>query len=701
MKYLLLGFILFLAVPTWSQELPVLERALDQAIESSLSQGNGVGATILVGRGSEILIHKAYGIRHADTKDELRLNHRFDAASLTKPLATATAILMLVDEGKIDLQAPIGRYLDLNWDDEPTVAQLLTHHSGLPPVPPNDGFPGNLLEVLPSKEPGSGFVYSDTGYLVLQKLVEEVSGLPLDQFYAKRIAAPLKLSSGFNPQDKDCVPTYGVDPGVVHDPRARLQNGVAGHAGLFLTARDVHDQLRQMDKLLKPESLDSFFTAQSGGRSFGLDVETKFSSARGHRFSPLTSAGHTGFTGTSFWWDRPTGVHVVLLTSRLHPDNKGGAVELRREVATIVAEHFLGKQVRTGLDVLAPNLSKELKDSKVGVVCNHTTRDRFGRHILSIMVGNGRKPQRIFTPEHGLFGVKDEKIDHGVHEELKVPIYSLYGETRRPKPEWFEGLDLLLFDLQDVGVRFYTYISTLKYCLEVAKKTGVTVVVLDRPNPLGGEVVDGHLAQEFSFIGCDAIPTVHVLTMGEMAQFLNRDIQADLKVITMEGWSRSMTWDQTGLPFLSPSPNLAELEAVRLYPIIGQIEWCELSVGRGTRSPFRVFGAPYIQDPQSLAEELNGVFKGVLHFEPRFFIPESSKFAGELCGGVEVLSLNPLQRPAQLGSRLAKVLSDRFPGRFKIQGMTKHVGRKDVIEVVDSIPDNTVWRDFRNKYLLY
>ena len=278
---------------------------------------------------------------------------------------------------------------------------------------------------------------------------------------------------------------------------------------------------------------------------------------------------------------------------------------------------------------------------------------------------------------------------------------SLYGETRAPKEEWFRDLDVVVFDLQDVGVRYYTYISTLKACLEVAKKTSTEILVLDRPNPLGGTLVDGHRAEVLSFIACDTLPLVHGMTMGEVGQFLNREIGAKLGVETMVGWDRSMGWRDTGLALLSPSPNLAELEAIQLYPVLGQVEWCQMSVGRGTSAPFRLIGAPYIKDPSALAHYLQSEMDPVFDFQPRYFVPASSKFEGELCGGVEVSLKGSLDRPAQDGLRLARLLERRYPGLFQLQSMAQHLGRDRVDEELWTPPNNALWRNLRKPYLLY
>lgn len=674
---------------------------VDRVIEKAISEGETPGAVLLVSRRGEVVYHRAYGEKR--TGEKLDLDALFDAASLTKPLATALSVLILAQEAKVDLDAPITDYLSLKINQEPTVRQLLTHHGGLPPGVPVEGFPENLDSVDFQTEPGLEFIYSDVGFLWLGKVVEKQSGMTLDEFFKRRIAEPLKLSaSGFKPDSPSAVPTYGVDPGTVHDPRARKLGGVAGHAGLFVTALDVHRLLKGLPTLLNDQSLDLFLEPQEGGRTLGLDAETRYSAPRGDRFSPRTSAGHTGFTGTSFWYDRPGDVQVVLLTSRLSPDNQGNVVPLRREVSTLVAAELLGAQVKTGLDRLIESDFEPLKGKKVGWVLNHTSRDRFGRHILQRLPD---KPlfdlKALFTPEHGLEGVRDEKIEHGFHSELGVPVYSLYGETRRPKREWFEELDVLVLDLQDVGVRYYTYISTLRYCLELAKETGTAVLVLDRPNPLGGVVIDGHRATRFDFISCDSLPLVHGMTMGEVGRFLNREIGADLQVERMEGWRREMRWEETGLPFLSPSPNLAELEAVDLYPVLGQLEWLELSVGRGTRSPFRVIGAPYIRDPLALAQEFQREIDAPLIFRPRVFIPESSKYEGEVCGGVEVEAVGPLETPARTGLAMARVLANRYPGHFRWSDMARHLGTDDVPALLQREISPQEWRNIRKPYLLY
>lgn len=688
--------------PALSDEV-ALWTSLDAEVEGAIAQGQASGATLLVGQGDRILYFQTYGVADVESAQPLTKDHLFDAASLTKPLVTALAIHMLAQDGRLELDDPVTDYLPMALEKSPTIAELLTHHSGLPAGLPESDLPDSLYQAKLTQAPGRRFVYSDVGYMLLGRVVEKVSGLPLDQFFRQRIAEPLGMKeSTFRPVSPLVVPTYGVERGRVHDPSARALGGVAGHAGLFTTAHEVHQELAGLSKLLKPKNLKRLFQQEQGGRSLGMDMESRFSSARGSRFSPLQSGGHTGFTGTSFWWDWQTGLHLILMTSRLHPDNSGDVIPLRAKLATLVGDHFLGAQVHTGLDRLSAQRFEVLQGKRVGFLVNQTSRDRFGRHLLDLLpTETPLKVKALFTPEHGLKGVRDEKIEHGHHRELDVPVLSLYGETRKPKREWFKDLDVLVFDLQDVGVRYYTYISTLKACLEVAQVTGTEVLVLDRPNPLGGVTVDGHIARQLSFIACDTIPTVHGLTMGEMAQFLNRKIAAKLTVVKMEGWEREMRWSDTGLPLLTPSPNLAELESIELYPILGQIEWCQVSVGRGTRSPFRILGAPYITDPQALATHLNREFSPALRFRPRFFRPQSSVFEDELCGGVEVCLPSPLDNPAQAGLKLAQLLKARYPDNFKLSKMKQHLGRNDLPQLFMNPPDRKAWLSERAPFLLY
>ncbi|HAF16669.1 MAG TPA: hypothetical protein DHU55_17450, partial [Blastocatellia bacterium] len=330
---------------------------------------------------------------------------------------------------------------------------------------------------------------------------------------------------------------------------------------------------------------------------------------------------------------------VVFLSNRVHPDGKGDVSALRGRVASIAAgsvtdlalvararlelsEYYeklisdlgrftasreqttaphgdvAGTKVLTGIDVLERDGFTQLAGMRVGLVTNQTGRDREGRSTIDIL---HRAPNvklvALFSPEHGIRGAADEKVLDSKDEQTGLPIYSLYGETRRPKPEHLKDLDALVFDIQDIGTRFYTYISTLGYVMEEAAKAKRPVFVLDRPNPIGGVEVEGPLADadRLSFTAYHTIPVRHGMTIGELAELFNqeRKIDGDLRVIKMDGWSRSMWLDETNLAWVNPSPNMRSLTEATLYPGIGLLETTNVSVGRGTDTPFEVVGAPW------------------------------------------------------------------------------------------------------------
>src|SRR6185503_9221092 len=434
--------------------------------------------------------------------------------------------------------------------------------------------------------------------------------------------------------------------GQVHDPTSYRMDGVAGHAGLFSTANDLAIYCQMMlnygeyggVRILSQMSVNEMTRPRivnSAGdtRGLGWDINTSFSRNRGDLF-PLGSYGHTGFTGTSLWIDDASDMFVVFLSNRVHPDGKGDVGPLRGRVSSIVAgsvtdpavakrarqqtNHYYemveserqfasplnssatSVKVLTGIDVLERDGFKQLAGLRIGLITNHTGRNREGRQTIDVLnKAPGVRLVALFSPEHGIRGLADDKISDSKDEATGLPIYSLYGETRRPKAEQLKDLDALVYDIQDVGARFYTYISTLGNLLEEAAKLKLPVFVLDRPNPIGGLDVDGPIADndKLSFISYHTIPTRHGLTIGELAQLFNkqRKIGADVRVIKMEGWRRSMWFDETNLTWINPSPNMRSLTEATLYPGVGLLETTNVSVGRGTDTPFEIVGAPWIQ----------------------------------------------------------------------------------------------------------
>ena len=410
--------------------------------------------------------------------------------------------------------------------------------------------------------------------------------------------------------------------------------------------------------------------------------------------------------------------YLILLTNSVHPDGKGRVVQLRREVATAVADALLGP-VLAGIDVLQRDAFKPLRGRRVALVTNHTGRDRDGNRTVDLLAAApGLKLLRLFSPEHGLYGNVDEKVGHGVDEKTGLKVFSLYGPTQRPTPEMLEGVDTLVFDIQDIGARFYTYISTLGLCMEEAAKHKLRVVVLDRPNPNTGLMVDGPVAQKkyFGFIAYGPLPVAHGMTVGELARLFNEEfkIHCDLAVVPIDGWKRATWWDETGLAWVNPSPNIRSPSEALLYLAVGLLETSNLSVGRGTDQPFEVIGAPWV-DRLKLAAALNGAKLPGVHFEPVTFTPKSSKFAGQECHGVhiEVTDRRAFARsPVSVGVTIAWHLKSLFKDAYQLQDVAKMLQNDDAMKALQSAADPAqipaAWRDelqsfrkVREKYLLY
>ncbi|MET0624823.1 MAG: exo-beta-N-acetylmuramidase NamZ domain-containing protein [Pyrinomonadaceae bacterium] len=532
--------------------------------------------------------------------------------------------------------------------------------------------------------------------------------------------------------------------GQVHDPTANRMGGVAGHAGLFSTADDLAVFCQMIlnggeyggARILSPLAVAEMtrprqVTDDGGARGLGWDVNTTFSSNRGDLF-PAGSFGHTGFTGTSVWIDPASETFVVFLSNRVHPDGKGDVGPLRARVANVVAgavtdpattaraqaeqaqyvQHMLAglnkftsqvsearrieqegalapeqAEVLNGIDVLARGGFKELQNLRVGLITNHTGRDLAGRQTIDVLrEAPGVKLVALFSPEHGIRGQSDEKVSDSTDEKTGLPVYSLYGETRRPRAEHLKELDALVFDIQDIGTRFYTYMSTLGLAMEEAAKARIPVFVLDRPNPIGGVEVEGPVADEdrLSFTAYHTIPVRHGMTMGELARLFNeqRKIGCDLRVVKMENWRRGMWLDATGQTWVNPSPNMRSLTEATLYPGVGLLETSNVSVGRGTDTPFEVVGAPWI-DGRKLAAHLNGRGLAGVRFVPVRFKPNASVFKGEELGGVNVVVTDrALFRPVRTGLEMAVALRRLYPADWKADSYARLLVNADTLERV-------------------
>jgi len=331
--------------------------------------------------------------------------------------------------------------------------------------------------------------------------------------------------------------------------------------------------------------------------------------------------------------------------------------------------------VRTGLDNVG--LHKELFEGKrIGIIANHTSYDSGGKHIVDVFrTMPGVRVVALFGPEHGFRGIEEAgaSIDNQTDSATGLPIHSLYGKTNKPTPQMLADVDVLVFDIQDVGARFYTYLYTMSLAMEAAAECGKRFVVLDRPNPIDGVQVEGPILepQFATFVGLYPIPVRYGLTVGELARMINgegwlaKGVKADLTVVPMTGWQRGMWYDQTGLRFIKPSPNMPDLETATLYPGLCLLEGTNLSEGRGTPKPFRQFGAPWI-DANALAARLNALALPGVRFAPTSFTPTSSKHQGRECHGVEItlVDRNRLE-PFWAGVLIINELCRTYPNQFE------------------------------------
>ncbi|MEW6251894.1 MAG: DUF1343 domain-containing protein [Planctomycetota bacterium] len=372
--------------------------------------------------------------------------------------------------------------------------------------------------------------------------------------------------------------------------------------------------------------------------------------------------------------------------------------------------------VLTGIDVLVRDEFRALAGRRVGLITNHTGVDRTGRSTIDLLHSAPNVELVVlFSPEHGIRGDVDAKVADAVDEKTGLKIYSLYGATRRPSAAMLAGIDTLVFDIQDIGTRFYTYIATMGFALEEAAKHGLRFVVLDRPNPITGVRVCGPFnTQDGEFTAYHRMPLVHGMTVGELARLFNaeRKINADLQVIEMAGWRRAMWFDETGLSWINPSPNMRSLTQAALYPAVGMIEACRVSVGRGTDTPFERFGAPWV-DERSLAARLNALGLRGVRFVPFRFTPSASKFKGESCGGVQVLltDRNAFD-PGQTGLAVARALEELHPADFDSEHVNRLLFNPELVERLGAAAPGTDWRadwqaelerflETRRTYLLY
>ena len=789
------------ALPLQARQSPFRPEKLeemDEAIRQAIADKKCPGGVLWLEHNGAVY-HKAYGNRALVPKVErMTENTMFDAASLTKVIACTPAIMLLVERGQVDLDATVQTYIpEFKGDGKEaiTVRQLLTHTSGLrPDIETTTDWHGQRAAIQKACEeklqtrPGTALRYSDINLFVAGEIVQRVSKMPLEEFVKRNIYRPLRMKdTGYLPAKSKLyriAPTEVVNGnpwrGIVHDPTARHMGGVAGHAGLFITASDLARYARMLlnegslngVRIFRPETIRLMTSVQTppsirDRRGIGWDIDSSYSGPRGKLFPP-GSYGHTGWTGTSIWIDPFSKSFVIFLSNRNHPSESGNVGGLRAKLGTLAAEaiadfdfdHVQGAlaaraersaagpvpgseapkastparedragerqalpsdprpptlHTLTGIDVLERDNFAPLKGLRVALITNHTGHDRERNPTIDLLY---KAPdvmlKCLFSPEHGIRGTLDEKIADSHDDETGLPIYSLYGKTNKPSAIELTNVDALVFDIQDVGCRFYTYTSTMGLTLEAAGEYHKKYFVLDRPDPINGTSIEGPiLSGKTSFVGFHQIPLRYGMTIGELARMYNEERKsgADLTVIKLENWRRDAWFDATGQPWSNPSPNMRSLTEAILYPGIGLLERA-LSVGRGTDTPFEVIGAPYIDDVK-LAEELNSAGLAGVRFVPIRFTPSTSVHKNEPCRGVNILVTDRDKcNSVDVGLEIAKTLYRLYPRNFSLEKISHLLLHDATLEAIRNgrslVEIHALWEkdlaDFqkrREKFLLY
>lgn len=707
---------------------------IDALVSEGIEEGKMPGCVICFGRHGKIAWLKAYGNKRLEpTTEAMTTDTVFDMASITKPTATATSIMKLLEMGKLRLnQTVVDIFPEFapNGKDDITIRDLLIHQSGLVPdnalsdyqAGPEEAWK-KICELKLVAPVGQEFKYSDVNFIVLAKIVERVSGMNVNQFSHENIYGPLHMTeTGYLPADalkQRAAPTQERDgkwmQGDVHDPRAHLLDGIAGHAGLFSTANDLAVYASMMldggsltldgqtIEVLSPRTVE-LMTApnrvSSGVRGLGWDKKTGYSSNKGDLLSDR-AFGHGGFTGTVLWMDPSSDLFFVFLSNRVHPNGKGSVNGLAGQILNVVAASLTGDDasavskdskttsaVETGIDVLVRDNFRQLAGQRIGLITNHTGRAQDGRSTAALLQAAEQvNLTTLFSPEHGFEGKLDvEKIGDTQDTATGLKVFSLYGPTRKPTPEMLANLDTIVFDIQDIGCRFYTYVSTMGEAMRAAAEQGKRFVVLDRPNPINGLDMAGPMldAGLESFVGYHHLPLRHGMTAGELAQMFKAELKLDLdlQVIRCENWQREDYWEATGLTWINPSPNMRSLTEATLYPGVGVLETTNISVGRGTDIPFEWIGAPWI-DARQLAAELSGYGLPGVIFVPVEFTPTSSKYEGELCQGVNIAIIDRAQfEPMQVGFALACALRKHHSDQWQTKSLNRLLGNKQVEQAI-------------------
>ncbi len=728
---------------------------IDDFVQEAIANQNVPGAVVIVGRHDRLLFRRAYGNREVEPdRVPMTIDTLFDLASVTKPIATATSVMALAERHALSLDDSLAKYLPAcatGAKSAITLRELLLHTAGLPAGTPKDDYAHGREEAIRRicavalrSAPGTESKYTDLGFILLEEVIRHITSRELPDFAGDTIFAPLGMrDTGFQPsgeRKERAAWTELVDGvwrvGVVHDPRAYLLGGVAGHAGLFSTADDMAIYARAIlgggavdgKRILQASTVASMiapYDVPGGVRALGWSVESQW---RGEGLSPR-AFGHFGWTGTAMWIDPEKDLFTVVLTNRVHPDGKGDSKPLVARINTLAARvvgPIVGRTdecpgpsevVKTGIDVLRDERFERLRGERVGLITNESGRARDGTSTIELLLNAPEvKLTALFTPEHGLRSDRHGLVPDGVDDRTGLPVYSLYGDSFAPNADSLAGIDALLFDVQDAGTRFFTYASTMRRAMEAARDHGVRFVVLDRPNPIDGVDVEGPVLvpSSRSFVNYHSLPIRHGMTVGELAYLFNADdhLGAALTVVPMRGWRRSAYWDETGLPWINPSPNLRRVDEALLYPALGLLEATNVSVGRGTDAPFERVGAPWIDADALAAAVIAEGLPGVTWTAEKF-TPTSDRYEGQLCGGLHVTVRGRAEfEPVRAGLAVARALRRLYPREWDFAKLDRLLVQPETMRALDEgLPLASIVETYRSqleafvakreKYLLY
>ncbi|HRK33439.1 MAG TPA: DUF1343 domain-containing protein [Candidatus Hydrogenedentes bacterium] len=673
------------------------------ALEDAVEKAKAPGAVAYVGDLEHTHAHIAVGSRQTvPAVLPAEPDTLYDLASVTKVMATATAILLLNQDGVVDLDAPVTDFLPIPAFSTISVRHCITHTAGLNPGRPfykDSNTIDGMLEryaAMPLSWPaGTRWLYSDVGYMILGRIVELASKQKFDAFCRQRIFEPFKLTrTAFNPPAEwvvNCAATENsewrgkVMIGQVHDENAYAVGGVAGHAGLFSTASDIARYARALlaGQILKLETVAAM--AKVGATAAwpwqGLGWQLDAWPTKNFGFLPARDAmGHAGWTGTSVWIDRKANRFVILLSNTCHPSrDRRDNESLRKVFHTAVGKLYYPKSTNAhcGLDRLVREDFRDLRGKRVALLTHHAAVDQLGRHILDVFaLAPNVKIVRLFSPEHGIRGQAEAGAAVS-EQESKIPVVSLYGKRTAPLPDELAGVDVFVIDLQDVGARFYTYPATMKACLKACAAAKVPVLVLDRPNPIGGSILEGPLAASSDSMVCwGLVPVRHGMTMGEIALYLRdtelRDLTLSVSVNALDSWAPERLFSECSLPWIPPSPNIPTPETALIYSGTCLFEGCNVNEGRGTDAPFMQFGAPWVDSQRVLsavpAAALAGVSIEAVSYTPKSIPGRAAnpKYKEKGCHGLRIALHNAhAVRPFTTAIALIIALRDTHSDHFK------------------------------------